>query len=138
MLKTAGIVNSLCLVEIKTPDTPLLETTPYRSDCWAASRELSGAISQSQKTIQKTLENVAVSPVLRPTNGHGDPTGEEVFSYRPKSFLVIGRLSEFTAALGTNREKFASFQLLRRNFFEPEIITFDELYNRACFIVSNS
>ena len=51
MLKTAGIVNSLCLVEIKTPDTPLLETTPYRSDCWAASRELSGLDEETYKEI---------------------------------------------------------------------------------------
>jgi len=138
VLKTAGIVNSLCLVEIKTPNTPLLESEQYRQECWAASRELSGSISQSQKTIQKTLENVALSPVLRPTTDKGAPTGEEVFSYRPKAFLVIGRLSEFTTPKGVNKEKFASFQLLRRNSLEPEIITFDELYDRACFIVSNS
>ena len=138
VLKTAGIVNSLCLVEIKTPNTALLESEQYRQECWAASRELSGAISQSQKTIQKTLENVALSPVLRPITDQGAPTGEEVFSYRPKAFLVIGRLSEFTTPTGVNREKFASFQLLRRNSLEPEIITFDELYDRACFIISNS
>lgn len=138
VLKTAGIVNSLCLVEIKTPDMLLLESDQYRQDCWAASRELSGAIAQSQKTSQKTLENVALSPVLRPTGTDGSPTGEVVFSYRPKSFLIAGRLSEFSSENGINREKFASFQLLRRNALEPEIITYDELYDRAKFIVSNS
>lgn len=138
VLKTAGVVNSLCLVEIKTPGMYLLETGHYRQDCWAASRELSGAIAQSQKTVQKTLENVAVSPVLRPADAEGNPTGEAVFSYRPKAFLVAGRLSEFLSDHGVNREKFASFQLLRRNSLEPEIITFDELYDRARFIVFNS
>jgi hypothetical protein len=36
---------------------------------------------------------------------------------------------------GVNTEKFRSFELLRRNTFLPEIITFDELYERARFIV---
>ena len=34
-----------------------------------------------------------------------------------------------------NQEQFRSFELFRRNTFSPEIITFDELYERAKFIV---
>lgn len=136
VLKTAGVISSLCLVEIKTPGTPLLETEAYRADCWQASSELSGGISQAQKTAQKTLENLG--PELRPTDDAGNPTGEVLYSYRPKSFLVVGSLSEFQAEHGANREKFASFELLRRNTLTPEIITYDELLERARFIVSNS
>src|SRR5258708_22933364 len=58
LLKTAGIVSLLCLVEIKKPDTDLLESEAYRPDCWQVSRELSGGIAQSQKTVQRTLENL--------------------------------------------------------------------------------
>jgi hypothetical protein len=75
---------------------------------------------------------------LRPSDEDGNPTGEVLYSYRPKSFLIIGRLSEFETTEGSNGEKFASFELLRRNTLEPEIITFDELLARAQFIVSNS
>jgi hypothetical protein len=61
-----------------------------------------------------------------------------VFSYRPKSYLIIGNLSEFKTDLGINQEKYSSFELLRKNMISPEIITFDELYERAKFIVFHS
>jgi hypothetical protein len=136
LLKTTGIVSSLCLIEIKTPDAHLLENEPYRPECWQASKELSGGISQAQKTVQKTIENVGTA--FRPKNKDGSPTGEVLYAYRPKSFLIIGRLAEFETEKGANQEKFGSFELLRRNTIEPEIITFDELLERAKFIVSNS
>lgn len=136
LLKTAGILSSLCLIEIKKPDTDLLEREAYRPDCWQASRELSGGIAQSQKTVQRTLENLPVE--FRPTDRNGNPTGEILYSYRLKSFLLVGKLSEFTTDVGPNREKFASFELLRKNTIAPEVITFDELFERARFIVSRS
>jgi len=136
ILKTTGIISSLCLVEIKTPGASLLKKEPYRAECWQMSEELSGGISQAQKTAQKTIENL--TPEFRPNHPDGNPTGEILYSYRPKSFLIIGQLSEFQTPQGINREKFASFELLRRNTLAPEIITFDELFERARFIVSNS
>jgi hypothetical protein len=136
VLKTAGFVNSLCLVEIKTPTAALLQAEPYRPECWQPSSELSGGIAQAQKTTQKTLENLA--PEFRPIDSQGNPTGEVLYSYRPKSFLIVGRLSEFLVTEGVNRERFASFELLRRHTISPEIITFDELLERARFIVANS
>jgi len=36
---------------------------------------------------------------------------------------------------GVNQERYRSFELFRRNTTSPEIITFDELYERARFIV---
>lgn len=136
LLKTAGVLSSLCLVEIKTPNTSLLEGEAYRADCWQASRELGGGIAQSQKTVQKTLENLPIE--FRPTDTDGNPTGEILYSYRPKSFLLVGKLSQFVSDTGPNRERFASFELLRKNTIAPEIITFDELLERARFIVSKS
>jgi hypothetical protein len=136
LLKTAGVLSSLCLVEIKKPNTDLLEGEAYRPDCWQASRELSGGIAQSQKTVQRTLENLPIE--FRPTDKDGNPTGEILYSYRPKSFLLIGKLSQFVTVSGPNREKFASFELLRKNTIAPEIVTFDELLERAKFIVSRS
>ena len=68
----------------------------------------------------------------------GDPTGETAFLYQPKSFVVIGSLSEFVTERGINESRFGSFQLFRRNLINPEIITFDELFERAKHIVRNS
>lgn len=138
MLKTRGIINSLCLVEIKTHETPLLKggVKPYRPDCWQLSDELNGGIAQIQKTSQKSIETIGTR--LAPHSGDGTPTGEEVFLYQPKSYLIAGRLSEFISTSGVNKEKFSSFELFRRNISSPEIITFDELYERAKFIVHNN
>jgi hypothetical protein len=68
-------------------------------------------------------------------DSEGDPTGEEAFNYAPKAFLVVGNLESLVGEHGANAEKFRSFELLRRNTFLPEIITFDELFERARFIV---
>jgi hypothetical protein len=65
----------------------------------------------------------------------GDPTGEEAYNYAPKSFLVVGNLDQFVGDHGVNEEQHRSFELFRRNTATPEIITFDELYERARFIV---
>ncbi|UZE51163.1 DUF4263 domain-containing protein [Rhodopseudomonas sp. P2A-2r] len=53
-----------------------------------------------------------------------------------KSFyLVIGNLASLVGDHGVNHEQFRSFELFRRNILNLEIITFDELYERAKFIV---
>ena len=41
-------------------------------------------------------------------------------------------LSEFSTEEGVNQQKYSSFELFRRDLVNPEIITFDELYERAC------
>jgi hypothetical protein len=67
----------------------------------------------------------------------GNPTGETLFNFDPRAFLVIGSLGEFDTPHGPNEAKFRSFELFRRNVRRPEIITFDELLHRARFIVEH-
>jgi len=123
----------LCFVEIKTHKTPLLDSKPYRSGCWAPSKELSRAISQVQGTVSSAIDNLRNKVILE--DDEGSPTGEEVFNYQPKSYLVIGSLDEFEDEHGVNNDKYRSFELYRKNTTNPEIITFDELYERAKYIV---
>lgn len=139
LLKTKGLINSLCFAEIKTSATPLLKEVrnPYRSECWQTSNELSGAISQIQKTVQKAIENISTKNEIKDKIS-GDLTGEKVFLYNPKSFLIIGNLKEFINNDRINEDKFSSFELFRQNLKTPEIITFDELFERAKFIVNQS
>ena len=61
-----------------------------------------------------------------------------LYFYQPKSFLVVGSLAEFEGEHGINEDKYSSFELFRKNINNPEIITFDELYERAKFIVESS
>jgi len=133
LLKTRGVISSLCFVEIKTHKTELLKSRPYRVGCWSPSDELSGAIAQVQGTVVLATETIKSKLAL--TDDVGNPTGEEAFNYMPKSFLVVGSLHEFVGDHGVNQERYRSFELFRRNTNSPEIVTFDELYERARFIV---
>ncbi len=137
-LRTRGLISSLCFVEIKTHETNLLENLPepYRPDCWRVSSELMGSVAQIQKTVHNAMAGIKSRFDMH--TRVGDPTGETAFLYQPKSFVVIGSLSEFVTARGINESRFGSFQLFRRNLVNPEIITFDELFERAKHIVKNS
>ena len=136
VMKTKGIISNLCFIEIKTHLTALLEDTPYRSGCYAPSKELSGAVSQVQGSTAEAVRNLTEKIVT--TDSDGNPTGEIVYNYQPKSFLVIGNLEQFAGEHGVNEKKLRSFELYRKNIVSPEIITFDELYERAKFIVEYS
>ena len=134
LLKTSGMINSLCFIEIKTHKTELLNKVPYRKGCWATSNELSGAVAQIQNTV--SLATQKIYDKIQIKDSTGNLTGEEVFNFQPKSFLIIGKLDEFKNEYGVNSDKYRSFELFRKNIFSPEIITFDELYERAKFIVN--
>ena len=56
----------------------------------------------------------------------------------PKSFLVIGNLNEFTNGHGVNEDQYRSFEIYRKNILSPEILTFDELYERTKYIVQHN
>lgn len=138
LLKTQGLISALSFGEIKTHKSSLLKLVaqPYRKECWQVSDELSGGIAQVQRSVQASLTNIRHKIELKDTSGA--PTGETFFLYQPRSFLVIGSLSEFRVAHGINEEKYSSFELFRRNLNAPEIVTFDELYERAKYIVESS
>ena len=135
LMKTVAAINSLCFVEIKTSDTDLVRS--YRPGVFAPSLELAGAVSQIQVTVQRALEDL--TEVFRPTYSEtGDLTGETLFQFQPRSFLVIGNLGELDSPKGANKDKFRSFELFRRSLRWPEVVTFDELYARAKFIVDDA
>ena len=136
LMKTRGLISNLCFVEIKTHITKLLEDNAYRGGCFAPSKELVGAIAQVQGSVAAAIKNL--SDTINMTDKSGNPTGEEIYNYQPKSFLVIGSLSEFDTEHGINTEKLRSFELFRKNIVYPEIITFDELFERARFITKNN
>ncbi len=136
VMKTRGAIQALCLVEIKKHTTPLLQNTPYRAGCWAPSEDLAGGISQLQGTVAQVAKDVESR--LDSKDKQSGPTGEMVFTYEPRSFLIIGNLEQFNTKHGVHEEKYRSFELLRRNTDHPEILTYDELLHRARFIVENA
>ena len=136
VMKTRGLINALCFVEIKKDTTELLQSKPYRSGCWAPSIELSGGVSQMQGTVAMAIRKLAEKLELK--DSLGKPTGDIVFTHHPRSFLVVGHLRQFVTENGVNNDQYRSFELYRRNINQPEIITFDELYQRAKLIVEHS
>ena len=133
LMKSKGVISSLCFIEIKTHKTPLLSNRSYRAGCWPPSTELTGAVSQVQGTVASAMDTIRGKLEINDSDGY--PTGEEAYNYSPKAYLVVGNLGTFTSDQGVNQEQFRSFELFRRNTHNPEIIAFDELYERAKFIV---
>ncbi len=125
LLKTKGVISSLCFVEIKHDRTDLLDNKSYREECWPISAELAGAVAQIQKTVQKAIEGL--DPKEELFDKDGTPTGEVVHLYRPRSFIIAGSLREFQRKHGVNQQQFSSFELFRRELKHTEILTFDEL-----------
>ncbi|MCR5881249.1 Shedu immune nuclease family protein [Phenylobacterium sp. J367] len=134
LLKTRGQISSLCYVEIKRHDEPLLGRE-YRPGAWQPSSEISGGVAQAQATVMAAAQ--AFRQKFEPKDAEGNPTGEVLFNVEPKSFLVVGTLQQFRTPAGVNESKLRSFETFRRNTRHPEIITFDELYERARFIVGD-
>lgn len=136
LMKTRGLLSSLCFIEIKRHDTPLLAKSEYRPGAWPPSSDLVGGVAQTQVAVQDAREQIGRK--LTPTDALGAPTGEVIFNVEPRSFLVVGDLAEFMTAHGIHETKFRSFELYRRSIRHPEILTFDELLQRARFIVEQS
>lgn len=136
LMKTRGIINSLCFVEIKTHNTALLDAAAYRPGCWAPSRELAGAVAQVQGTVSAAMQQL--HGLIQPAEEDGTPTGEAVFNYKPRAFIVIGSLGQFVTDTGVNAEKVRSFDLYRNAVDGIDILTFDELYERSKFIVESA
>jgi hypothetical protein len=67
----------------------------------------------------------------------GNPTGESIAFVKPRGLVLIGLLNQFSTTHGLNEEMFASFELYRQGINGIEILTYDELYERARFIIEH-
>jgi len=124
LLQTNAHVKFTVFVEIKKPDSPLLETREYRNGVYQVGKELTGGIAQIQSN-SLTWE----------TEGSRTDTNRDALdalTCRPKGILIIGNTSQLD-----DRNKKLSFELFRRNISNPEIVTYDELLAKAQFIISH-
>jgi hypothetical protein len=122
---TQGNVKFSVIVEIKTPDTPLLRGhSEVRSGTWSLSKELTDAVAQIQANIdQWNVEGARTR--------QNQPKLVDTHTVTPKRIVVIGSLSE----LKDPQSKIYTFERFRRSLSNLEIITFDELLERARYIV---
>lgn len=110
-----SLTNNTAIFEIKTPQTPILNKTPFRDGVYTPSADLSGSINQAldqkyqfQKQIAQIKDNTRLY---------------DIESYAVHCCLVIGKTPD-----GDDRKK--SFELFRRNSRDVEIVTFDELLEK--------
>ena len=122
------------MVEVKRPDTILFGKDKNRSNSWTLSDNLISALSQ-------ILEQKASWQVFSEQNANNnfDDTGQLIKqrTVDPKSVLVIGSSDQFAGEDKENQIKARTFELFRRDSRNVEIITYDELYERAKFIVEH-
>ena len=129
---TSASVKYTILVEIKRPDTPLFKKESgkikkYRNGAAQISEELVGAVSQLQVNCmswERTAQNEENIDIL---------SEHHVFTVNPKGILIIGNTKEII----NNKSARNTFELFRTQVTGIEIMTFDELLNRAKFIISN-
>lgn len=121
------------LVEIKTPSTPIFRANRGgRAGTWDFSPDFTNAVSQ-------IIEQKARWGAFAQAQDHYNRSGTEVLSARTrnaKSILVIGSSEEFASqadarAANVRRD---TFELFRRELRGIDILTFDELLDRAKFI----
>ncbi len=131
LLNTEANIKFTVLVELKKPNSHLLSVTQsgkpkrYRNGAWLLGSELLGGISQLQINCKTWLANSSTPQNVDRLSP------DKIHTVSPKGILVIGNTGE----LNEEREKIETFESLRRSLTNPEIITFDELYERARFIV---
>ncbi len=128
VLRTARVVSTLVIADVKHHNTPLLANSPYRSDYWRVGSEVVGGVAQCQSTVDAAQQQFASHVELTDEDG---VVMDDISVCRPKSLLVVGSLSQFLIDGRLNRSKFESFERFRRSLRDPEIVTFDELFERA-------
>lgn len=128
LMSTTGDLNFTVLVEIKTPATPLLQgAKEIRNGAWSLSKNLTDALSQIQANIQTWEKQGSEQP-----DNKDELEKMSVFTVKPKGIIIIGSLGQLD-----DRHKRETFQRFRKSIHGIDTITFDELFERAKFIVGN-
>ena len=118
-------------VEVKKPSTPLFGALKNRSNSWRLSNDVVHSVSQ-------ILEQKA-SGLIKLDKQQYDSFGNQISqkTYDSKVILIIGhwkQLEESSNELESEIKK-KTFELFRNDSRNIEILTYDELYDRARYIV---
>jgi hypothetical protein len=102
-----------------------------RSKSWQLSKSLTDSVSQilTQKAEWE----------LKSQHDNFDSEGKLITekTIAPKTILIIGNTSQFDGNDRESQIKAKTFELYRRNSRNIEILTYDELFDRAAFIVDS-
>jgi hypothetical protein len=111
------LTNNNFIIEIKRPNTQLLEKMPYRkTGVYPPSKELSGAISQA--LTQKYQLETDIASLIK------NADDRDVDTYNVQGLVIIGLLNKFDG--DDVKAKKRSFELYRNNQKSLRIMTYDE------------
>ncbi|MEX2411523.1 MAG: Shedu anti-phage system protein SduA domain-containing protein [Candidatus Paceibacterota bacterium] len=116
-------------IELKKPTTPLFGSKGNRSNSWKLSNDLIESVSQILEHKASGLIRLDKQQYI-----NGEPVEQK--AYDSKVLLIIGNWKELDKAESTLEQeiKKKTFELFRRDSRNVDILTFDELYERAHFI----
>jgi hypothetical protein len=122
-------------VELKLPSTPLFGATRNRSGSWRLSTELFEAYSQILE--QKASGQIKVETTKELLDDFNRPIHQR--AYDSRTILIIGSWDEVgDDEQGVKTTKTRTFELFRRDSRNIDIVTYDELYERATYIVESN
>ena len=113
--------GSAVLIEIKTPETPLLGRE-YRDDVYPMSADLGGAIAQVLRYRESLLGNLDALIKGRPG---------VLSTAEPRCVVIAGNSSTQL----TNSHRHDSFERVRERLFGVIVVTYDELFERVAGLI---
>lgn len=131
LMTTGAEQRFTVLVEIKRPDSQFFapaERTQYRNGVPGFSLEFANAISQVQVNARTWETEGSRREVDRESLSRAG-----IHTIAPRSILVFGHCNQLTSP-----DRRSSFELFRSNLRSPDVLTFDELLERARFIVKEA
>ncbi|HBE89674.1 MAG TPA: DUF4263 domain-containing protein [Candidatus Andersenbacteria bacterium] len=121
-------------VELKLPTTELFSPTQNRANTWRLSNSLIDAYSQILE--QKASGQIKIETTKELLDDFNREISQRSFDSR--TILIVGCWNQITSdVVGEKRIKEKTFELFRRDSRNIDIVTYDELYERAVFIVNN-
>lgn len=108
----AGSFGNMAIIEIKTPDTGLLNLRHYRGGVYAPSKEIAGAVTQ--------ILDQRFNLHLEINNRKAAARQHDVFTYAMQGVVIAGRDLD-------DPDQRKSFELFRNGLKDITVITFSEL-----------
>lgn len=111
-------IDNVCIIEIKTPSTKIVEKNKYRDNVYVLSQELISSIVQVKEQKDSFMKDY---------NSIWRKSYEEGINFKafdPKCYLIIGNTGDL------NTKQLESFNLFRNELRTVEIITYDELLSK--------
>ena len=128
LMHTAGEFRFAVLVELKRPDTALISgKEPYRNGAWRIGPEVAGGVSQ----LQANCERIQIAADEKSNVRWLDERRMTVAD--PQGILLVGHTRQLK-----DDDQRASFHRFRRNLWNPTVLTYDELLERARFLVAKA